>query len=301
MRITHRAVTQTALLGLNSNLSSVAKLQQQLTSGKLISSPSDSPTGTNKALQIRQDQSAVQQFANNISDGQSWLDATDTALTTVIGQVQRVRALTVQAANTGSMSPASREAISVEVAAIRESLLGLANWSINGRALFGGVTMSSTAYDAETGAYLGAPPTPDGEVVGIMRRVTNADTIRIDVTGPEAFGTPGPADLFAVVADVADHVRNSPGALADDLGALDVALDRLLSATSSIGARSARMQTAAQVNTDTQLTLASQLMDVEDIDLAKTIMELNQTEVGYKAALQATARIIQATLVDFLR
>ena len=79
MRITHRAVTQTALLGLNNNLSSVAKLQQQLTSGKLISSPSDSPTGTNKALQVRQDQSAVQQFAKNISDGQSWLDATDTA------------------------------------------------------------------------------------------------------------------------------------------------------------------------------------------------------------------------------
>ena len=42
-------------------------------------------------------------------------------------------------------------------------------------------------------------------------------------------------------------------------------------------------------------------MDVEDIDLAKTIMALNQTEVGYKAALQATAQVIQPTLVDFLR
>jgi len=301
MRITHRAVTQTALLGLNSNLSAVAKLQQQLTSGKLISSPSDSPTGTNKALQIRQDQSAVAQFARNISDGQSWLDSTDSALTTVIGQVQRVRALTLQAANTGSMSAQSREAISVEVAAIRESLLGIANSSINGRPLFGGVTMGSTAYDATTGAYVGAPPTSDGDVVGITRRVTNADTIRIDVTGPEAFGTPGAGDLFAVVAGVADHVSSAPGSLAADLDALDVALDRLLSATSSIGARSARMQTVAQTNTDTQLTLASQLVDVEDIDLAKTIMELSQTEVGYKAALQATAKVIQPTLVDFLR
>ena len=93
MRITQRAVAQTALLGLNTNLSAVTKLQQQLTSGKQISTASDSPTGTNKALQIRQDQSAVQQFAKNISDGQSWLDATDTALNTAIAQVQRVRAL----------------------------------------------------------------------------------------------------------------------------------------------------------------------------------------------------------------
>ena len=296
MRITHRAVTQTALLGLNSNLSSVSKLQQQLTSGKLISAPSDSPTGTNKALQIRQDQSAVEQFAKNISDGQSWLDSTDTALTTVIGQVQRVRALTVQAINTGSASTSSQKAIAVEVAALRESLLGVANSSINDRALFGGVTQGSTAYDTD-GTYVGAPPVGEG----ITRRVSNADRIRIDVTGPEAFGTPGPDDLFALVGRIAADVEGNPSALSGDLAQLDVALDRLLGAAASVGARSARMGAAGQINTDLQLTLASQLVDVEDIDLARTIMELNQTEVGYKAALQATAQVIQPTLVDFLR
>src|SRR3712207_9121704 len=104
MRITHRAVTQTALLGLNSNLSAVTKLQQQLTSGKLISAPSDSPTGANKALQIRQDHRAVQQFAKNTTDGQSWLDATATATTTAIGHGQRVRLLTVHALYGGAES-----------------------------------------------------------------------------------------------------------------------------------------------------------------------------------------------------
>src|SRR3712207_5921788 len=262
MRITHRAVTQTALLGLNSNLSSVAKLQQQLTSGKLISSPSDSPTGTNKALQIRQDQSAVQQFATNISDGQSWLDATDTALNTALGQVQRVRALTVQALNSGSASTSSQKAVAVEVAALRQSLLGVANSSVNDRALFGGVTQGSVAY-ASDGTYIGAPPVGEG----ITRRVSNADRIRIDVTGQEAFGTPGPDDLFALVGKIAADVETDPGALSDDLEKLDVALDRLLGAAASVGARSARMQAAGQVNTDMQLTLASQLVDVEDIDL----------------------------------
>ena len=295
MRITHLAVTQTALLGLNNNLASVAKLQQQLTSGKLISSPSDSPTGTNKALQIRQDQSAVQQFGKNISDGQSWLDATDTALNTAIGQVQRVRALTVKALNEGATSTSSQKAIAVEVAALRESLLGVANSSINDRALFGGVTQGSAAYSAD-GTYIGAPPVGEG----ITRRVSNADRIRIDVTGAEAFGTPGPDDLFALIGKIATDVEGDPDALSGDLEARDVALDRLLGAVAAVGARSARMEAAGQVNTDLQLTLASQLVDVEDIDLAKTIMELNQTEVGYKAALQATAQVIQPTLVDFL-
>ncbi|SDN43267.1 flagellar hook-associated protein FlgL [Geodermatophilus sp. DSM 45219] len=300
MRITNRAVTQTALLGLNAQQSAVMKLQQQLTSGKQISTASDSPTGTNKALQLRQDQSAVQQYAKNISDGQSWLDATDTALTTAINQVQRIRDLTVKAMNTGSASTSSQQAISVEVAALRESLIGVANSSINGRPLFGGPTQNGTAYDPGTGTYVGVPAKPDGEVVGMTRRVSDADSVRIDITGPEAFGA-SPDDLFAIVGRIAADVVGDTGALAGDLDALDGALQDLLGAAASVGARSARMEAAGQVNTDLQLTLASQLVDVEDIDLARTIMELNQTEVGYKAALQATAQVIQPTLLDFLR
>ena len=300
MRITNRAVTQTALLGLNAQQSAVMKLQQQLTSGKQISTASDSPTGTNKALQLRQDQSAVQQYAKNISDGQSWLDATDTALTTAINQVQRIRDLTVKAMNTGSASTSSQQAISVEVAALRESLIGVANSSINGRPLFGGPTQNGTAYDPGTGTSVGVPAKPDGEVVGMTRRVSDADSVRIDITGPEAFGA-SPDDLFAIVGRIAADVVGDTGALAGDLDALDGALQDLLGAAASVGARSARMEAAGQVNTDLQLTLASQLVDVEDIDLAKTIMELNQTEVGYKAALQATAKVIQPTLLDFLR
>ena len=300
MRITNRAVTQTALLGLNAQQSAVMKLQQQLTSGKQISTASDSPTGTNKALQLRQDQSAVQQYAKNISDGQSWLDATDTALTTAINQVQRVRDLTVKAMNTGSASTSSQQAISVEVAALRESLIGVANSSINGRPLFGGPTQGGTAYDPGIGTYVGVPAKPDGEVVGMTRRVSDADSVRIDITGPEAFGA-SPDDLFAIVGRIAADVVGDTGALAGDLDALDGALQDLLGAAASVGARSARMEAAGQVNTDLQLTLASQLVDVEDIDLARTIMELNQTEVGYKAALQATAQVIQPTLLDFLR
>ena len=301
MRITHRAVTQTALLGLNRNLSAVNGLQQQLTSGKQISAPSDSPTGTNKALQIRQDQSATAQQAANISDGQGWLDATDSALTSMIDQVQRIRALTVTGLNAGTMSASARKAVGAEGAGLREALLGLANSTVNGRPLFGGATTGSTAYDTATGEYVGVGGANGIPVVENVRRVSNADVVRVDVTGPEAFGAPGAGDLFSVVADIADDVVNDPGSLAADLGALDVALERLLGATATIGGRAARMEAAADVNADLQLTLSSQLAGVEDIDIAKTIMDLNQQQVGYQAALQATAQVIQPTLVDFLR
>ena len=55
------------------------------------------------------------------------------------------------------------------------------------------------------------------------------------------------------------------------------------------------------VNSSQALTLKTQLSATEDIDMPKTIMELQMSQTGYQAALQATAQVIQPTLLDFLR
>ncbi len=299
MRITQRAVAQTALQGLNRNLSELGKLQEQLTSGKVVSKPSDSPTGVNRSMQIRKDQAATEQQARNISDAQSWMETTDTALTTMLAQVRKVRDLTVQAANDGAMTGSSRTAIATEVAALRESLLGLANENVDGRPVFGGITSGSQAYRTD-GTWVGVGSADGTGVVPINRRISNDEQVRIDVTGPEAFGPAGD-DLFALVGRIAGNVTGDPAALDADLADLDVAIDRLLTATSTVGARAARVETAAQVNTDRQLSLAKQLTAVEDVDLPKTIMTLQMQQVTYQAALSVTAKTLQQSLVDFLR
>src|SRR5690349_9634613 len=140
IRITQRSVALTSLQGLNRNLAQVGKLQQQMTSGKLINTPSDSPTGTNKAMLTRGDQAAATQQARNISDGVGRLDATDSALQNMITQVRRVRDLTVQASNTGALSDTAKQAIRTELLGIRDSLIGQANTVVQNRPLFGGVT-----------------------------------------------------------------------------------------------------------------------------------------------------------------
>ncbi|MGY1772908.1 flagellar hook-associated protein FlgL [Blastococcus sp. SYSU D00813] len=311
MRVTQRAIAQTSLLGLYANQDRISKLQQQLTSGKVISSPSDSPTGTNRAMQIRKDASAVDQQARNISDGKGWLEAADSALESMLSQVRRVRDLTVQGLNTGAMSDAARAAIQTEVDSLRESLLGLANQTISGRPVFGGATTGTQAYDA-SGAYVGVGGTTvDGGgvvtdlTVPLTRRISDSEVVRVDLTGPEAFGDQRTGrDLFAIVGDIADHVLTAGADASDlrtDLDALDGAMNRLLTAAADIGSRAARLDRAGQVNADLQLTLKSQLADVEEIDLPKTIMELNLSKTGYEAALSATAQSIQTSLVDYLR
>ncbi|MCW2578213.1 MAG: Flagellar hook-associated protein 3 [Modestobacter sp.] len=302
-RITQRSVVVTSLQGLNRNLAGISKLQEQLTSGKTINKPSDDPTGTHAAMRTRQDLAAATQYARNISDGTGVLDTTDSTLRGMITQVQKVRDLTVQALNDGAMSGPSRAAIQTELSGIRESLLGQANTTVQGQPLFGGVTAGKTAYNVTTGAYqgLGGTTVPPVPVVPVTRQVSEADAIRVDVTGPEAFGDPASGDLFALVGSIATDVVADPSALAGHLTDLDTALDRMLKAAADIGTRSARMDTAKQVNADLQLTLTSRSADIENVDLAKTIMNLQMQQTGYSAALSATAKAIQPTLLDFLR
>ena len=140
MRITQRAVALTSMQGLNRNLDAIGRLQQQLTSGRLINAPSDSPTGTNRAMQTRGDQAAVAQQARNIGDAQSWLAQGDSTLREMLDTTRRVRDLTVQGLNTGAVSETSQQALATEIASLREGLLGLANTAVQGRPIFGGVT-----------------------------------------------------------------------------------------------------------------------------------------------------------------
>lgn len=296
MRITQRAVALTSLNGLNRNLEAVSKLQQQLTSGRLISTPSDSPTGTNKAMQIRADQAAAAQQTRNITDAKTWLDQTDSALREMSDTARRVRDLTVQGLNTGSSTADGMQALSTETASLRQGLLSLANVSVQGRPLFGGVTTGTTAYDSTTGAWLGPPGAP----VPIERRISDAETLRVDLTGPEAFGPPG-NDLFEIVGRIADNMVNDPSQLTTDLIDLDAAMKAMTAAQASVGARTSRLERVQQINVDRQLTLQSQLAETESIDLPNTIMNLEMQKVGYEAALAATAKALQPTLLDFLR
>ena len=52
---------------------------------------------------------------------------------------------------------------------------------------------------------------------------------------------------------------------------------------------------------DRLLSVTSQLSDIEDIDLPKTIMEMQLQQTSYQAALAASAKVIQPSLIDFLR
>ncbi len=301
-RITQRLMVGNSLASLQNGLGRLARTQEQLHTGRVINRPSDSPIGTNNAMRLRSEATAQTQYARNAEDGLGWLGQIDNTLMSMMDSVRRTRNLALQGASTGSNSQASRAALAAEVEQIREALVSSANTQYLGRPVFGGTTAGKVAYDPATAAFVGVPVTQPAPAPGttVERTVADGVRVRVDVTGPEAFGPPGD-DLFKTLGDVVNHLRTDPAALGADLDKLDAALTRMQTALTQVGTRYGRLEQAAQNAKNVTLDLQASLSEVENVDMAKAMVDLQLQEVAYQASLATTARVLQPSLIDFLR
>jgi flagellar hook-associated protein 3 FlgL len=292
-RVTESSIHTRVLNNLQRSISKGQKIQDQLSSGKQINRPSDSPTGTVTSMQLRGESRANNQYARNANDGLGWLNTIQDTLGDTSTLVNRARDLTTQGLNSGSSTPQSNEALAVEVDQIKASLLGYANAKYLGRPVFGGTTTGDNAYDSN-GGYV-------GDAGQTLRTVGANSKVRVDATGPEAFGT-GTTQLFTVLQSISDNLRSGDtNALGISLKNLDSASDLMKNTLSGAGARYNRVTQMQQSAQDRLLSVTSQLSDVEDVDLPKTIMDMQLQQTSYQAALAAAAKVIQPSLIDFLR
>jgi flagellar hook-associated protein 3 FlgL len=285
-------MAMSVLVNLQNNVKRIGDTQERLSSGKIISKASDDPGGAVTSLQLRSGLSAQKQYSRNADDGIGWLGLADATLTTISERVNRARDLTIQGMSTGTGSPESRAAIAAEIDGIREALVDLSNTKYLDRPLFGGTTADGAAFD-DTGAYV-------GDTGAVLRTVGESTKVRVDVDGEAAFST-GATQLFTVLAEISTALTGDVTQLPVQLGNLDTAVNGLRNAQSSVGARYNQLTQMRQAADDRVIDLTQQLSNVEDIDLPKTITDLTLQQTAYQAALSATAKVIQPSLVDFLR
>jgi flagellar hook-associated protein 3 FlgL len=162
--------------------------------------------------------------------------------------------------------------------------------------VFGGSTPETSAYKSD-GTY-------SGEGAGeVLRAIGPNAKVRVVVRGPEVFGADGsPDQLFRVLDSLSAAMRDGkPADIASGLESLDRASEIVNSTLSDVGARYNRVEQMKQSAEDRLMSVSSQLSDIEDVDLPKAIMELQLQQTSYQAALAATAKVIQPSLIDFLR
>ncbi len=290
-RVTHQTVQRSTLGNLQQNLSTMADLQAKMSSGKNINLPSDDPAGASDMLRLRGEQRAQTQFARNADDGNGWLTTVDSALTSSLSTMRRARDLVVQGGN-GGLGATSREALAAEIDGLRAALLEQANTSYLGRSVFAGTSDAGVAF-TDAYAFTGTPGS------SVERRVAENTTVRVDADGAAVYGE-GAGSVFALLETVSATLR-SGGDVTAHLTAIDARFDAMLTQVSGVGARQNRVQDAQSTLLETQQSTKAQLSAIEDVDLAGIILELQMQEVAYQGALGAAGKVLQPTLMEFLR
>jgi flagellar hook-associated protein 3 FlgL len=288
-RVTQRGVSDSALRGLQASLARTQKLQNELSSGRRVNSPGDDPSAAASAMALRSQRRADEQYLRNADDASGRLNMADNALTQMSDRVRKVRELLIGSGD-GGLGDSDKQAIAAEVKALKSEISGLYNTKWQDRPVFGGTSNSEVALDPDTGAYV-------GNDAQILTRISRQATIRTDVKGTDA----GADSLPALLDRIAANITGNPSALSVDLGALDGARDKILQTLGDVGARAARVESTKSTVDSERLDFTSRISENEEIDLPLTIMNLESQKVAYQAALGAASKIMQSSLVDFLR
>lgn len=291
MRVTQSMLSNNMLRNLSNSYQRMGKLQEQIITGKKVNRPSDDPVVVMKGMGYRTQVDKVHQFQRNIGEVHNWLDNTDDVLDKVGSALHRASELIVNG-STDTMTNEDREKLQNELAQLREQVRDLANTKVGNRYLFSGTNTSTPLFNKETGEF-----TTTDEAPGLNNEVTIEvfDGISLDVN------TNG--DIFKKIDALFDEVLDYTTSEEFDgaIGQMQQQLDDVLNIRADVGARQNRAEMMTERLASLEVTATKQMSDNEDVDYEKTITEMITEESIHRAALSVGARIIQPSLVDFLR
>lgn len=270
----------------------LTEVEQQAMTGLKARHPSDLPSGWYEAHALRAQIADQQTYAENGSRADTYLTTADGALDAGTELLMTAHERAVQAASE-TLGPEQRVTMAVEIEALRDQLIGVANTRLDDRYLFAGEAYDSEAYNT-AGIYLGDTDEPT-TLVGADR------TLKTGFDGSEIFQDT--VDTFQVLDDLATAMRaDDAEGVADLLDDLDLSLDQIIEKRQRIGYLMQDSEDAQRVAESAKAVFTSRLNDTIGTDPIDVYTELANMRTAYEGALQVSASAISgAKLFDFLR
>ncbi|MGA4718542.1 flagellar hook-associated protein FlgL [Fictibacillus nanhaiensis] len=298
MRVTQSMLSSNMLRHISNSYESMAKTQEQLTTGKKISRPSDDPVVAMKGMTYRTNLTEVEQYKRNLSEAYNWMENSDAALDKATSVMQRIRELTVQASN-GTYEESQKGMIGKEIEQLKDHLVSIANTQVAGKYIFNGNDTTNKPVDLSKTPYVSENPNP------VNIELSQGIEIAVNIDPKNVFthtaGTPE-SGLFGDINELLKALEGTSGEdVSGFLDKLDSHMNNLVAERAELGARYNRVE-LIDARVGEQEVIANRILsDNEDADIERVITDLKMQESLHRAALGVGSRIMQPTLMDFLR
>jgi len=284
----------------------LAKTQEQLSTGKQIVKPSDSPDKASLVTRLESELARQASYQGTLKSVNTRLQATETTLTNTTDVLVRIKELAVQAAN-DSLAPADRQSIALEISSLRDQVLSLANTQdTNGNYLFSGSRVGTPAFgkDAKGQVVYQGDESRMKVAVGDNRRMN------LNMPGSDAFvkvirddgkGTKSGVGFFQAIDDLANAVKSSDHTnMQRGIAEMDSLQQGVSDASAQIGTDMNVVDMQNSVLDEITLRLKTTKSDAEDLDYTSAITKMNKDQLALEAAQSSFAKISQLSLFKYM-
>ena len=294
----------TKMLGdVQANLS---KTQEQLSTGKQIVKPSDEPDKAALVTRLESEVARQSSYQEALKSVNIRLTAEETALKNTTDVMYRIKELAMQAAN-DTLGTQDRQAVALEMTALREQILSLANsQDSNGNYLFSGSRAGEPAFSKDaTGRVI-----YQGDHARMKVNVGDNRRMNLNLPGSDAFvrvvreddkGERVGVDFFQSLADLTDAVKSGDRTnMQRGLKEIDTLQNGVSEGLAQVGADLTVVDMQNSVLDQIMLRLKTTRSDVEDLDYTEAITRMNKDQLALEAAQSSFAKISQLSLFKYL-
>ena len=284
----------------------LSKVQEQLSTGKQITKPSDAPDKASLVTRLESELARQKSYQDALSSIEIKLTSQETALRNVSDVLTRIKELTVQAGS-DTMGPVDKKSIALEMKSLRDQILSLANTQdTSGNYLFAGSRVTQPPFvKGADGQY-----TYQGDQTRIQVGVGDNRRMSVNRPGSDAFtrvvrddgkgGTVG-VGFFQALDDLTKAVESSDRSkINQGLGEIDTLSQGVSEATAQIGSDLNVVDAQKSVLDEVTLRLKTTMSAVQDLDYTEAITRMNKDQLALEAAQSSFAKISKLSLFNYL-
>ena len=292
MRVTESMMYASANSNVANDLAALQAITEKVSSSKQLNRPSDNPADARSAVGLHDTLAQLNQFGRNIDSASSKVSAMDTALGSAGELIQRANELAIEGAN-GTLDASQRQAIAAEVSQLTEAMAQDAGARVGDEYVFSGFRVDRAPFQI-TGPGQVGPYQGDHGVT--LARIGPASTMQVNMAGDAVFGS-----AITALTQLQSDLNGGQLVQSSTITQINTALQTLTQARAMVGARANRLDDAKSSQAALVTSNQALLSQLEDVDMASAITEMTKRQTTYQATLAVTAKVMQTSLIDYLR
>ena len=324
MRITNASMVRSHLYDTQNNLTNMSKINQQISTGKVINTVSDDPHKAIKIMNINNEIKYTEKYNYNIDETVGWMNTTDGALDNVGNLLCEIKETILKVGN-GTYSQNEMKSLNEDMNEKIKQLADTLNSTHGGKYLFGGSSVDD--------APITVIENPDGTVKLEFSKdkngqtIPNTDDLKADISSGINIdynisvgeilnikdGNGNTVNLLdeinnlsTLMNDIANGDEQTAAKaketlLNDTKGKIDTLFDHVVNERTSLGVRVSTAEKIKELNDEDILNIQDVLSKTQDTDVVEKFIELKSAEMIYQASIQVGAKLIQPTILDYIR